>query len=97
MAGERLMSIDKEQLPEAAKSISSSELPGIVELLDEKDDKIRYQALLLLQYRSRLFDDVYPFCEKFRLKLKDKNSYQRSIGIMLIAYGLTENRRRLKA
>jgi len=44
---ERLLSIDKEQLPEAVKSIHSSELPGIVELLSEKDDKIRYQAFKL--------------------------------------------------
>jgi len=55
---ERLMSIDKEQLPEAVKSIRSSELPGIVELLSEKDDRIRYQAFLLLQYRSQLFDKL---------------------------------------
>lgn len=82
---ERLLSIDKEQLPEAVKSIHSSELPGIVELLSEKDNRIRYQAFLLLKYRSQLFDDVYPFWENFRLKLKDRNSYQRSIGIMLIA------------
>ena len=82
---ENLMSIDKEQLPEAAKVISSSELSTIVKLLSEKNDKIRYQAFLLLQYRSLQFNDVYPYWENFRLKLRDSNSYQRSIGIMLIA------------
>ncbi|WMJ86253.1 hypothetical protein [Anaerocolumna sp. MB42-C2] len=82
---ENLMSIDKEQLPEAVKVISSSEIPNLVELLTEKNDKIRYQAFMLLQYRSQLFNDVYPYLENFRLKLKDNNSYQRSIGIMLIA------------
>lgn len=82
---ENLMSIDKEQLPEAAKAMNRSDLSDLVELLSEKNDKIRYQAFLLLQYRSQFFHDVYPFWETFRLKLKDSNSYQRSIGIMLLA------------
>jgi len=82
---ESLMTIDKDQLPEAAKAIDSSELPQLVDLLSEKDDKVRYQAFLLLQYRSQLFNDVYPFWETFRSKLKSDNSYQRSIGLMLIA------------
>ena len=82
---ENLMLIDKKELPEAAKAMSSSELSNLVELLTEKNDKIRYQAFLLLQNRSMFFDDVYPFWENFRLKLNDSNSYQRSIGIMLLA------------
>ncbi len=48
-------------------------------------DKPIKVAFLLLQYRSQLFDDVYPFWETFRRKLKSANSYQRSIGLMLIA------------
>jgi len=79
------MSIDKKELPEAAKAMSSSEISNLVELLIEKNDKVRYQAFLLLQYRSMFFDDVYPFWEIFRLKLSGSNSYQRSIGIMLLA------------
>jgi hypothetical protein len=82
---ESLMTIDKDQLPEAAKDIDGSELPRLVDLLSEKNDNIRYQAFLSLQYRSRFFNDVYPFWEAFRSKLKSDNSYQRSIGLMLIA------------
>jgi len=82
---EELMMIDKVQLPEVAKDIDASELPRLVELLSEKNDQIRYHAFLTLQYRSRLFSDVYPFWETFRSKLKSDNSYQRSIGLMLIA------------
>lgn len=82
---ERLMTVKKDELPEAVKAIDSSELPGLVELLSEKNDTIRYQTFLALQYRSRLFDDVYPFWETFRAKLKSSNSYQRSIGLILIA------------
>lgn len=85
MLPENLLLMSKEELPEVAKATDSSELLSLVELLSEKDDKIRYQAFLLLQYRSQLLGDVYPFWETFRAKLKDANSYQRSIGIMLIA------------
>lgn len=82
---ENLMSIEKDTLQEAAKAIDKSDLPLLVEWLSEKDDKIRYQAFLLLQYRSQSFNDVYPFWDDFRIKLKNNNSYQRSIGLMLIA------------
>lgn len=80
-----LMSIDKNDLLEASKTIDNSDLPQIVEWLSEKDDKIRYQAFLMLQYRSQYLNDVYEFWDTFRNKLTSKNSYQRSIGLMLIA------------
>jgi len=82
---DKLMEIEKDNLPEAAEACEISDLPLIVDLLSEKDDKIRYHALLLLQYRSQLLNDVYPFWETFRQKLKSENSYHRSIGLMLIA------------
>jgi hypothetical protein len=82
---ESLMTIDKDQLSEAAKDMDGSGLPLLIELLSEKNDNIRYRAFLALQYRSRFFSDVYPFWEIFRSKLKSDNSYQRSIGLMLIA------------
>ncbi len=43
------------------------------------------QALLLLQYRASYAGDVYPYWDAFRARLKSDNSYQRSIGLMLIA------------
>ena len=82
---ENLMSMDKEQFSGTANVLSGSDLSNLVDLLAERDDKVRYRAFLLLQYRSMLFDDAYPFWETFRSKLKSKNSCQRSIGIMLIA------------
>lgn len=82
---EKLLSFDKNDLLEVSKTIGKEELPLLVEWLSEKDDKIRYQALLLLQHRSSYSDDVYPFWDIFRKKLKSENSYQRSIGLMLIA------------
>lgn len=67
----------------------------LVGWLSLKDDNVRYQAFELLQNRSAFFDDVYPFWDIFREKLKSENSYQRSIGLMLIAENVrwdTENR-----
>jgi hypothetical protein len=81
----KLMSIDKKDLPEAAMGLEESDLPQLVELLSEKDDTIRYQVLLLLQHRSSASSDVYPFWEVFKGKLSSDNSYQRSIGLTLIA------------
>jgi hypothetical protein len=82
---ERLLEFDKNDLQEECKKICGGDLSQLVEWLSEKDDTIRYQAFLLLQHRSMSFDDVYPFWDIFRNKLKSDNSYQRSIGLMLIA------------
>lgn len=82
---DRTMSIDKDALPEVARNLKSEDIPQLVGLLSLKDDNIRYQAFLLLCHRSMLTDDVYPYWNTFRDKLRSDNSYQRSIGLMLIA------------
>lgn len=92
---ETIMSIEKNSLQEAAKKISGDDISTLVEWLSLKDDNVRYQSFLLLQNRSLLYDDVYPYWDIFRGKLKSDNSYQRSIGLMLIAENVrwdTENR-----
>ena len=82
---ESMMSIDKSGLQEASKTVDKEDIPQLVEWLALKDDGIRYQAFLLLQNRSVFADDVYPYWDAFRSRLKSGNSYQRSIGLMLIA------------
>lgn len=82
---ESMMSIDKSGLQEASKMVNKEDIPQLVEWLSLKDDNIRYQAFLLLQNRSSFSDDVYPYWDIFQKKLKSDNSYQRSIGLMLIA------------
>ncbi|HMM05659.1 MAG TPA: hypothetical protein PKD52_03190 [Clostridiales bacterium] len=82
---ERMMSIPKSDLQEESKALNKDDIPQLIEWLSLKDDKIRYQAFLLLQNRSKLFNDVYPFWDTFREKLKNNHSYQRSIGLMLVA------------
>ena len=80
-----LLSMDKEHVPEAAKMLAENDIKELVGLLEEKEDKLRYPSLLLLQSRSESADDVYPFFDVFAAKLKSENSYQRSIGLMLMA------------
>lgn len=79
------MSISKSDLPEASKALNKEDISQLIEWLALKDDNIRYQAFLLLQNRSLFFDDVYPYWDTLRNKLKSDNSYQRSIGLMMIA------------
>lgn len=82
---ERMMSIDKNNLQEASKAIPAAYIPQLIEWLSLKDNACRYQAFLLLQNRSVFFDDVYPHWDIFQDKLHSANSYQRSIGLMLLA------------
>lgn len=92
---ERLLALEKNDLPKVAETLAEEEIHLLVGLLSEKDNELRYQALLLLQNRSSLANDVYPYWDQFREKLKSPNSYQRSIGLMLIAFNTrwdTENK-----
>ena len=65
--------------------MSEGDISQLVEWLMLSDDNARHKALLLLQCRSSYAGDVYPYWEVFRAKLKSDNSYQRSIGLVLIA------------
>lgn len=92
---EKILFLEKQQIEEEAQRLTTEDLAFLVNLLSEKDDKIRYAALLLLQSRSAAFNDVYPYWDVFLQKLNSDNSYQRSIGLMLIAENArwdTENR-----
>lgn len=82
---ESLLNVKKEDLPELSKTLKAVDISRLVGYLTEKDDRLRYNSLLLLEYRSEKYDDVYPFWSSFCEKLKSSNSYHRSIGLMLIA------------
>jgi hypothetical protein len=91
---EKMMSVSHSDLQEASKALSKEDIPQLIEWLALKDDYIRYQAFLL-QNRSLFFADVYSYWDTLRNKLKSDNSYQRSIGLILIAENTkwdTENR-----
>ena len=68
------------------------DLGFLISQLSEKDDKIRYQAFLTLQERSGSSEEVYPYWETLAEKLNSENSYQRSIGIMLLAENMKWDR-----
>ncbi|NLF50278.1 MAG: hypothetical protein GX577_04005 [Leptolinea sp.] len=82
---DEIASIPKEEIPAVSETLTPEEIHLLVGLLDEKDDKIRYPALLLLRSRSEKHNDVYPYMDVFIQKLGNPNSFMRSIGVMLIA------------
>lgn len=85
ITADSLISLEKADIPEAAKMLNQDDIPQLVDWLSLKDENIRYKALLLLQSRAAYAGDVYPYWEVFRSKLSSDNSYQRSIGLMLLA------------
>ena len=68
-----------------AAAFDAENFPALVEQLASTEDKIRYPAFLLLKERSAICADVYPFWDAFDAKLTSDNSYQRSIGAMLVS------------
>jgi hypothetical protein len=80
-----LLGVNKDNACETAEILETHDIEFLVKLLAEKDDKIRYPALLLLLSRSAISSDVCAYWDVFSEKLKSDNSYQRSIGMMLIA------------
>jgi hypothetical protein len=85
MNTDELKVVTKDQIPALSKSLSLADIRFLVETLNEKDDKLRYNAFLLLQSSSRMFPFAYGYWGELEKKLISDNSYQRSLGIMLIA------------
>ena len=80
-----LEALAKTEIPALSKSLSEADVKFLVQTLTEKDDNIRYNAFLLLQAHSRLYPTVYKHWNDLEQKLKSDNSYQRSLGVMLLA------------
>lgn len=85
LTADSLLAINKNEISEASKVLDENDIKQLVIWLSLKEDNIRYQSLLLLQARSAIYADVYPYWDVFKEKLKSDNSYQRSIGAMLLA------------
>lgn len=75
----------KNHIVETADLLKAEDIAYLIELLNIKNNDIRYAALLLLESRSLRYADVYDYWDVFQKKLSDENSYQRSIGVMLTA------------
>ena len=77
--------VTPENAADYAAMLNAADIPALVDQLASAEDKIRYPAFLLLKERSAIRADVYPFWDVFDAKLTSENSYQRSIGAMLIS------------
>ena len=77
--------VTPENAVDYAAALNAEDVSALVEQLASAEDKIRYPAFLLLKERSAIRADVYPFWDVFDAKLASDNSYQRSIGAMLIS------------
>jgi hypothetical protein len=85
ITAETLQSCEKENLPDLVPVLEPADIEQLVAWLIEQDDNFRYKCFLLLQGRSGKYPDVYPYWDIFVEKLDSPNSYQRSLGLMLIA------------
>ena len=85
MNAEELRALPKTAIPEVAKKLSKQDTDFLVDTLTEKDDVLRYNAFLLLQAHSSLTPYVYAYWDVLESKLGSSNSYQRSLGLMLLA------------
>jgi hypothetical protein len=77
--------ITKDQIQVTALELDLSSIAFLVEELSEKDQKLRYNAFLLLQAHSRWKPSVYAYWDVLVGKLGSDNSYQRSLGVKLLA------------
>src|SRR5512137_1630072 len=82
---DELKKLEHEAIPATSKSLKVTDILYLVGMLNEKDDKLRYNAFLLLQSASQIFPFVYEYWGELEKKLDSNNSYQRSLGLMLIA------------
>lgn len=85
ITADQLMILKENDIQNISKVINKNDISQFVEWLSEKNDKVRYNSLLLLENYSAYFKDVYFFWDVFIEKLRNKNSYQRIIGLKLIA------------
>lgn len=75
----------KEELFGVAESLNADNIKELVGNLLSKDDKTRYPSLLILQFRSEIENDVYPYWDNFVDMFKSNNSYFRTIGLKLVS------------
>jgi hypothetical protein len=85
MLTQNLILKNKDNLEPIAERVDKAEMVLLMEWLKEKDDTIRYATFTILRLVSARCDLVYHYWDNFAAMIDDLNSYQRSIGLMLIA------------
>lgn len=81
----QLAAVKKDEIIEQARTLTPSDVAFLIDTLKEKDDKLRYNAFLLLQAHSKTSSAAYAYWDNLAEKLDSDNSYQRSLGVMLLA------------
>jgi hypothetical protein len=85
MLTKELLLRQKNDLNCLLEKVGEDDIDLLVAWLKEKDDTIRYAAFLLLQLLSINSCKVYKYWDTFAGMIDNDNSYQRSLGLMLIA------------
>ncbi len=85
MLSKELLVEKKDNLTSLAENVDDHQIGLLVDWLKEKDNTIRYAAFLLLQLLSAKSNDVYRYWDIFVSMINNSNSYQRSLGLMLIS------------
>lgn len=85
ITAETIHACEKGQISSLLPTLDGGDIRQLVSWLSEKDDDFRYKCFLLLQARSQQQEDVYTHWDEFAGRLGSDNSYQRSLGLMLIA------------
>lgn len=85
MLTKELLLNQKDNLNSLVEKVGEDDIELLVGWLKEKDDTIRYIAFLLLQLLSANNCKVYKYWDTFARMIDDDNSYQRSLGVMLIS------------
>ncbi|MFA5407430.1 MAG: SufBD protein [Bacilli bacterium] len=80
------MEINKKEIRDAAMKLTSEDIKKLIINLESKDNNLRYKSFLILQSRSDFCNDCYAYFDDFINKLDKDNSYQRSLGLMMIAF-----------
>lgn len=82
---DEIAALSRAEIPVRALSLVSDDIPLLINLLEEKNDDLRFHSFELLLNRSRTKPDVYSFWDIFPPKLECSNAFVRSIGVMLLA------------
>ena len=85
MLTKELLLSQKDNLNCLLERVGENDIDLLVAWLKEKDDTIRYAAFLLLQLLSVNSCRVYKYWDTFAGMIDNDNSYQRSLGLMLVS------------
>ncbi len=56
---------NKNTIDEVAKQLNTNDIEYLINLLNEKNNEVRYTAFLVLQSSSQMFSDIYKYWKDF--------------------------------